>query len=41
MKKEENGGSCTITRFIICTSLKYHYVDQVKEDEVDGACGTR
>jgi hypothetical protein len=41
-RKEERGrGNCILRSFIVCTSSKYYYCDQIVEDDMDSACGAR
>jgi len=39
-KWREAGGDCIISSFLSCTPTKYDTGDQVKDDELDGTCGT-
>jgi hypothetical protein len=36
----EAGEDCTMKRFIIVPFTKYYYGDQIREDEMHGACST-
>jgi hypothetical protein len=38
--KRENGGSCTMRNFIICTHPQISVGNQIKANEVGWACGT-
>jgi hypothetical protein len=40
MKRQEVGENCIMRNFITCTLSKYNYNDQVKKDEMGGACST-
>jgi hypothetical protein len=40
-KEEQDGGNCILSSFIVCTSSKYYYGDQIVLDDMDSACGAR